>query len=198
MKNRQRTPPDGTPGAGHRRRDLIVGPLHWPLPRGRCDALAPDGNGRRNVLSGPSSGPFPTEGMAAYSANGPHKLMKFQRRALGPKDVAMKIHYCGICHSDIHTIRGDWGKVPYPLITGHELAGEVVAVGSSVRKFRTGARVGVGTMVDSCGVVPSAAAGVRTVLRELGTRRSTDRRTGTARSHKVAIRSSWSWTRTSS
>lgn len=57
------------------------------------------------------NGPYPTEGMAAYSPTGPHKLMKFQRRALGPKDVAIKIHYCGICHSDIHTIRGDWGEI---------------------------------------------------------------------------------------
>jgi hypothetical protein len=61
--------------------------------------------------------------MAAYSPAGPHKLIKFQRRALGPKDVAIKIHYCGICHSDIHPIREDWGKVQYPQIVGHELAG---------------------------------------------------------------------------
>jgi uncharacterized zinc-type alcohol dehydrogenase-like protein len=95
-------------------------------------------------------GPYPTEGMAAYSPTGPHKLMKFQRRALGPKDVAIKIHYCGVCHSDIHTIHEDWGKVQFPQIVGHELAGEVVAVGSSVSKFNVGARVGVGTMVNSC------------------------------------------------
>ncbi|WP_233595803.1 MULTISPECIES: NAD(P)-dependent alcohol dehydrogenase [Corallococcus] len=88
--------------------------------------------------------------MAAYSPNGPHKLLKFQRRALRPKDVAIRIHYCGVCHSDIHTVRGDWGKYPYPLITGHELAGEVVGVGSSVSKFKVGSRVGVGTMVNSC------------------------------------------------
>jgi uncharacterized zinc-type alcohol dehydrogenase-like protein len=104
-------------------------------------------------------GPYPTEGMAAYSPAGPHKLMKFQRRALGPKDVAIKIHYCGVCHSDIHTIRGDWGKIQYPQIVGHELAGEVVAVGSSVSKFRTGARVGVGTMVNSCRVCTECQAG---------------------------------------
>src|SRR5688572_18989261 len=105
------------------------------------------------------NGPYPTEGMAAYSATGPHKLMKFQRRALGPKDVAIQIQYCGICHSDIHTIRGDWGPVQYPLITGHELSGEVVAVGSSVSKFQTGSRVGVGTMVDSCRTCVECQAG---------------------------------------
>jgi len=55
-------------------------------------------------------GPFPTKGMAAYSPDGPHKLMNFERRALGPKDVAIKLHYCGVCHSDIHTIHEDWVK----------------------------------------------------------------------------------------
>jgi uncharacterized zinc-type alcohol dehydrogenase-like protein len=80
------------------------------------------------------SGPYPVEGMAAYSPTGPLKPMKFQRRALGPKDVAIKIRYCGVCHSDIHTVRGDWGKIAYPQIVGHELAGEVVAVGSGVSK----------------------------------------------------------------
>jgi alcohol dehydrogenase (NADP+) len=95
-------------------------------------------------------GPFPTKGMAAYSPDGPHKLMSFERRTLGPKDVAIKLHYCGVCHSDIHTIHEDWGKIQFPQIVGHELAGEVVAVGSSVSKFVKGARVGVGTMVNSC------------------------------------------------
>ena len=105
------------------------------------------------------NGPFPTEGMAAYSAQGPHKLMKFERRALGPKDVAIKMHYCGVCHSDIHTIHGDWGPVKYPQIVGHELAGEVVAVGSSVSKFKVGAKVGVGCMVNSCGHCEECLAG---------------------------------------
>ncbi|MCP3103691.1 NAD(P)-dependent alcohol dehydrogenase [Myxococcus sp. K15C18031901] len=107
----------------------------------------------------PGQGPFPVEGMAAYSPTGGHKPLRFQRRALGPKDVAIKLHFCGICHSDIHTVRGDWGPVPYPLITGHELAGEVVAVGSSVSKFKVGSRVGVGCIVDSCGHCSECAAG---------------------------------------
>jgi alcohol dehydrogenase (NADP+) len=105
------------------------------------------------------NGPYPTEGMAGYSENGPLKLMKFQRRALGPKDVAIKIHYCGVCHSDIHTIHGDWGKIQYPQIVGHEIAGEVVAVGSSVSKFDVGSRVGVGTMVNSCRHCPECLRG---------------------------------------
>src|SRR4051812_5408958 len=66
------------------------------------------------------NGPYPVQGMAGYGPTGPLKSMSFQRRALGPKDVAIKIHYCGVCHSDIHTIRGDWGKIQYPQIVGHE------------------------------------------------------------------------------
>ncbi|MBC7467259.1 MAG: NAD(P)-dependent alcohol dehydrogenase [Bdellovibrio sp.] len=88
--------------------------------------------------------------MAATNATGDHTLMKLERRALQPKDVAIKVLYCGICHSDIHTIRQDWGPIKYPQITGHELAGEVVAVGSSVSKFKVGSKVGVGCMVNSC------------------------------------------------
>ena len=96
------------------------------------------------------SGPYPAEGMAAYSPTGPLKRMSFQRRALGPKDVAIKLHFCGVCHSDIHTIHGDWGPVHYPQVVGHELAGEVVAVGASGGKFKVGSRVGVGCMVNAC------------------------------------------------
>lgn len=99
---------------------------------------------------GYGQGPYPAQGMAVHSADGPHRLMKFERRALGPKDVAIQLQYCGICHSDIHHGREHWRKEPYPLITGHELAGVVVAVGSSVSKFKVGSRVGVGCMVNSC------------------------------------------------
>lgn len=112
-----------------------------------------------STAKGTGSGPYAAEGMAAYSRNGGHKRMKLERRALGPKDVAIKLQYCGVCHSDIHTVRGHWGDIQYPLVTGHELAGEVVAVGSSVSKFKVGARVGVGCMVDSCGHCSECAAG---------------------------------------
>jgi uncharacterized zinc-type alcohol dehydrogenase-like protein len=106
-----------------------------------------------------SSTGYPTEGMAAYAPTGPHKRMTFQRRALGPKDVAIKIHYGAICHSDIHTIHEDWGPVTFPQIVGHEIAGTVVAVGSSASRFAVGARVGVGTMVNSCRVCTECQAG---------------------------------------
>lgn len=105
------------------------------------------------------NGPYPVEGMAAYAPTGNLRRMKFQRRALGPKDVAIKLHYCGVCHSDIHTVRGDWGKIKYPQVVGHELAGEVVAVGSSAGKYKIGSRVGVGCMVNSCRHCPECLAG---------------------------------------
>ncbi|GEL73406.1 NAD(P)-dependent alcohol dehydrogenase [Myxococcus virescens] len=141
------------------RRRLLLGLAAAPVAA--CAATGTGANLRAETTAGapaparPTSdtvgpGPFPTEGMAAYAPTGPLRPMQFQRRALGPRDVAIKLHYCGVCHSDIHTVRGDWGPIQYPLIVGHELAGEVVAVGSSVSKFRVGARVGVGTMVNSC------------------------------------------------
>jgi uncharacterized zinc-type alcohol dehydrogenase-like protein len=105
---------------------------------------------RKNMKNNLENGPFPAEGMAAYSPNGPLQRMNFQRRTLEAKDVAIKLHFCGVCHSDIHTIHEDWGKVQFPQIVGHELAGEVVAVGASASKFKVGARVGVGCMVNSC------------------------------------------------
>ncbi|WP_058913798.1 NAD(P)-dependent alcohol dehydrogenase [Entomohabitans teleogrylli] len=77
--------------------------------------------------------------------------MTIQRRALGPKDVHIDILYCGICHSDIHAVRGDWRVPDLPIVPGHEIVGRVVAVGSAVTKFRPGDIAGVGCMVDSCG-----------------------------------------------
>ena len=142
---------------GHSRRDFIVSAATAVASVGAANLLnlqpAHGANAKNSVTTG--NGPYPTEGMAAYSPTGPHRLMQFQRRALGPKDVAIEVHYCGVCHSDIHTIREDWGEIQYPQIVGHELAGEVVAVGSSVSKFTVGARVGVGTMVNSCPICTS-------------------------------------------
>ncbi|WP_026548972.1 NAD(P)-dependent alcohol dehydrogenase [Arthrobacter sp. Br18] len=74
-----------------------------------------------------------------------------ERREVGPHDVLIEIKFAGICHSDIHTVRGDWGSQSYPLAPGHEIAGIVAEVGSAVTKYSVGARVGVGCMVDSCG-----------------------------------------------
>ncbi|SFT85385.1 NAD(P)-dependent alcohol dehydrogenase [Arthrobacter sp. ov118] len=74
-----------------------------------------------------------------------------ERRDVGPHDVLIEIKYAGICHSDIHTVRGDWGPQSYPLVPGHEIAGIVTEIGSAVTKHAVGDRVGVGCMVNSCG-----------------------------------------------
>src|SRR5256714_3217319 len=133
--------------------------LHQSTVFGAGAVFAQSSNLFPEKSSGLGNGPYPAEGMAGYSEAGPLKPLKFQRRALGPKDVAIKIHYCGVCHSDIHTIHGDWGNIHYPQIVGHELAGEVVAIGTSVSKFDVGSRVGVGTMVDSCRHCPECLRG---------------------------------------
>lgn len=73
-----------------------------------------------------------------------------QRRAVQPDDVLIDIKFCGICHSDLHTVRGEWGETKWPLAPGHEVVGVVEAVGEAVKKFKVGDRVGVGCMVDSC------------------------------------------------
>ncbi|MCW2993509.1 MAG: NADP-dependent alcohol dehydrogenase [Conexibacter sp.] len=90
----------------------------------------------------------------AYAAPSAHDALTpttIERREVGPRDVAIDIKYCGICHSDIHHCRGEWGDVPYPAVPGHEIAGVVSAVGAEVRKHAVGDRVGVGCMVNSCG-----------------------------------------------
>lgn len=87
---------------------------------------------------------------ATFSPEGPFDLTTIERRDLEPHDVLIEIKYAGICHSDIHTACGDWGPVNYPLVPGHEIAGIVTQVGSEVKKYVVGDRVGVGCMVDSC------------------------------------------------
>lgn len=82
-----------------------------------------------------------------------------ERRDVGPDDVLIEVRYAGICHSDIHTVRGEWGPQQYPLAPGHEIAGIVTEVGSNVRKHAVGDRVGVGCMVNSCRECSSCQAG---------------------------------------
>ncbi len=97
---------------------------------------------------------------AATSATGPLGPVTIERRELGPHDVRIDIQYCGICHSDIHTVRGEWGDRPWPLAPGHEIAGIVSAVGGAVTKHAVGDRVGVGCLVDSCRECDNCKAGL--------------------------------------
>ncbi|MGW6379463.1 NAD(P)-dependent alcohol dehydrogenase [Rhodococcus sp. NPDC055112] len=96
---------------------------------------------------------------AATSADGPLEKVGIERRDLGPLDVLIEIKYSGICHSDIHTARNEWGGTHYPVVPGHEIAGVVTAVGSEVTRHRIGDRVGVGCFVDSCGACGPCASG---------------------------------------
>ena len=100
--------------------------------------------------------------VAAYvapSADAPLEPGTVTRREVGPDDVLIDIAWAGICHSDIHTVRGHWGPQQYPLAVGHEIAGFVSEVGSAVTRYRVGDRVGVGCLVNSCGACANCQAG---------------------------------------
>jgi uncharacterized zinc-type alcohol dehydrogenase-like protein len=90
------------------------------------------------------------KGVAAFSAKEPLGPYNFQRREASDHDVVIDIKFCGICHSDIHTVRSEWGEANYPVVPGHEIAGIVKQVGSKVTKYKVGDHVGVGCFVDSC------------------------------------------------
>jgi uncharacterized zinc-type alcohol dehydrogenase-like protein len=94
--------------------------------------------------------PTHTRGYAAQSATAPIAPFSFTRRDLRADDVAIDILYCGICHTDIHQARNEWGRSKYPMVPGHEIVGRVTQVGKDVKGFETGDLVGVGCMVDSC------------------------------------------------
>jgi uncharacterized zinc-type alcohol dehydrogenase-like protein len=93
------------------------------------------------------------------SATAPLTPLTIDRREQRTDDVEIEILYCGVCHSDLHTARNDWGGTKYPVVPGHEIIGRVVSVGASVTKFKSGDNVGVGCMVDSCHQCASCAAG---------------------------------------
>ncbi|XP_050292094.1 probable mannitol dehydrogenase [Quercus robur] len=96
-------------------------------------------------------------GWAAKDTSGHLSPFQFSRRATGEKDVTFKILYCGICHSDLHMAKNEWGMSTYPLVPGHEIVGVVTEVGSKVQKFRVGDKVGVGCMVGACHSCDSCA-----------------------------------------
>ena len=78
------------------------------------------------------------------------QLMQIERREVTPTDIEIDILYCGVCHSDLHTARNDWGGTKYPSVPGHEIIGRITKVGSAVTKFKVGDLAGVGCLVDSC------------------------------------------------
>jgi alcohol dehydrogenase (NADP+) len=91
-----------------------------------------------------------TKAYAAQNATTPLAPFSFERRKVGKHDVQIEILYCGVCHSDLHTVRSEWSSANYPCIPGHEIVGRVLKVGKDVNRFKEGDTVGVGCMVDSC------------------------------------------------
>jgi uncharacterized zinc-type alcohol dehydrogenase-like protein len=103
---------------------------------------------------------LPTRGYAARTPTSLLEPFQFQRRGPGPHDVLIEILYCGICHSDIHQARDEWGGSIYPMVPGHEIVGRVTALGSSVHRFKVGDLAGVGCFVDSCRVCSNCKLGL--------------------------------------
>ena len=98
----------------------------------------------------------------AYAAPSPKEALapfSFQRREVQPKDVQIDILFCGVCHSDIHQARDEWGGSIYPMVPGHEIVGRVIKAGNGVTKFKVGDLVGIGCFVDSCRECEQCQAG---------------------------------------
>ena len=121
-----------------------------------------------------------TIGFAATSADAPLAPFHFERRDLRANDVAMEILFCGVCHSDLHTARNDWGGTVYPSVPGHEIIGRVTAVGPNVTRFKEGDIGAVGCLVDSCRICDQCEKGEEQFCRTglSGTYNAPDRITG--------------------
>ena len=107
-----------------------------------------------------------TRAYAALEAKAPLAPYEFNRREIGAHDVAFDIKYSGICHSDIHQAREEWGPALFPMVPGHEIAGVVTSLGSSVTKFRVGDRIGVGVFIDSCRECDNCKKGLEQYCRQ--------------------------------
>jgi uncharacterized zinc-type alcohol dehydrogenase-like protein len=121
-----------------------------------------------------------TTGFAAPSADAPLGPFSFARRDVGANDVRIDILFCGVCHSDLHTVRSEWAGTVFPCVPGHEIVGRVNATGASVTGFATGDLVGVGCMVDSCQSCASCAEGLEQYCERgmTGTYNSRDKQSG--------------------
>lgn len=122
-----------------------------------------------------------TKGYAAQNATEPLVPFDFERRDLRSEDVQVEIMYCGVCHSDLHTVRSEWGPTAYPCVPGHEIVGRVTKTGNHVSKFKVGDIVGVGCMVDSCQECENCKQGLEQFCKKgmTGTYNSRDRQDGT-------------------
>lgn len=100
-----------------------------------------------------------SKGYAAQNTKAPLAPFNFQRREVGPYDVLIDIQYCGVCHSDLHQVRDEWGGSIYPMVPGHEIVGKISKVGAQVKNFKVGDLAGVGCFVDSCRTCASCRTG---------------------------------------
>ncbi len=100
-------------------------------------------------------------GIAAMAASAPLVPFEFERRELGSRDVALNVSYAGICHSDIHQAREEWGPSLFPMVPGHEIVGIVTEIGAAVDKFKVGDRIGIGVFIDSCRTCAPCKAGLQ-------------------------------------
>jgi len=123
---------------------------------------------------------IPVKGYAAYDATTPLSAYSFERRELRDDDVLIEILYCGVCHSDLHKGRNEWGGTVYPLVPGHEIVGRVMRTGSSVTKHKQGDLVGVGCFVDSCRTCANCREGLEQYCENgaVGTYNGRDKRDG--------------------
>src|SRR5215510_5800832 len=102
---------------------------------------------------------LPTTGYAARDPHAGLEPFAFERREPGPHDVLIDIAYCGVCHSDIHQARDEWGGSIFPMVPGHEIVGRIAEVGAKVTRFQAGQTVGVGCFLDSCRACEPCRAG---------------------------------------
>ena len=116
-----------------------------------------------------------TNGYAAFKCDALLAPFDFERRELRSNDVAMEVLYCGICHSDLHQVRNDWGWSQYPMVPGHEIIGRVTALGRDVKRHMVGDHVAVGCMVDSCGHCDQCRKGEEQLCREGNTQTYNDK-----------------------
>ena len=102
----------------------------------------------------------PIKSFASHQEKHPLEPFEIQRRKVGPKDVQIKIEYCGVCHTDLHFVNNDWNMTEYPVVPGHEIVGRVTDLGSEVTKFSRGDLAAIGCMINSCGSCKSCKEGL--------------------------------------
>ncbi|MFF5793748.1 NAD(P)-dependent alcohol dehydrogenase [Paeniglutamicibacter sp. NPDC012692] len=142
----------------------------------RAEALAKQA---KPAKSSAATGPTKVRALGIVEEHGPLTELEIERRQPGARDVVIDLEYCGLCHSDVHAGRGEWGTKKLPLVTGHEMVGIVREVGGQVQDLVVGSRVGVGCLVDSCGDCEACLAGLEQFCRRgVGTYGSTDPKTG--------------------